>query len=153
MVFLSNVWKHLLLIRTWQHSIPRYSIAFSQGIAAIIIIIIMCKFCCSEHGIPQGKCLWFGSKFPNRINYFQCFKRDCWHVPLAVERHAGRVIHLEYVGEGEITETILLVGKVKFCTIAVLSFCVHFKNFQHGCILAFARSFYSSASEKNLALQ
>ena len=72
--------------------------------------------------------MWFGSKFSNWIDYFQYFKRDCLHVPLAVERHAGRVIHLEYVGEGEITKTILLVGKVKFCTIAVLSFCVHFNK-------------------------
>ena len=88
----------------------------------------MRKFCCSEHGIPKGKCIWFCSKFLNWIYYFQYFKRDCLHVPIAVERHAGRVIHLEYVGEAEITKTILLVGKVKFCTIAVLSFCVHFNK-------------------------
>ena len=103
------------------------------------MVIIMRKFCCSEHGIPKGKCIWFGSKFPNWIDYFQYFKRDCLHVPLAVERHAGRVIHLEYVGEGEITKTVLLVGKVKFYTIALLSFCVHFSN--NGCIVAFTQSF------------
>ena len=47
-----------------------YSIDFSQDMAAIIMVIIMRKFCCSEHGIPKGKCIEFGSKFPNRINYF-----------------------------------------------------------------------------------
>ncbi|KAL9983602.1 hypothetical protein ACROYT_G005798 [Oculina patagonica] len=29
----------------------------------------------------------------------------------AVDRHTGRIINLEYVGEGEITKTVLLVGK------------------------------------------
>ena len=29
-----------------------------------------------------------------------------------VDRHTGRIINLEYVGEGEITKTVLLVGKV-----------------------------------------
>ena len=31
---------------------------------------------------------------------------------LVVDRHTGRIINLEYVGEGEITKTVLLVGKV-----------------------------------------
>ena len=31
---------------------------------------------------------------------------------LVVERHTGRIINLEYVGEGDIQNTVLLVGKV-----------------------------------------
>jgi len=31
---------------------------------------------------------------------------------LVVDRHTGRIINLEYVGEGEIKKTLLLVGKV-----------------------------------------
>ena len=33
-----------------------------------------------------------------------------------IERHAGRVIELEYIGEGEIDQTLLLVGKVRIQT-------------------------------------
>ena len=31
---------------------------------------------------------------------------------LVVERHTGRIINLEYVGEGDIQNTVFLVGKV-----------------------------------------
>ena len=34
------------------------------------------------------------------------------HVLTGIDRHAARVINLEYVGEGPIDTTLLLVGKV-----------------------------------------
>jgi len=33
-------------------------------------------------------------------------------IVIVVDRHTGRIINLEYVGEGEIKKTVLLVGKV-----------------------------------------
>ncbi|XP_015758531.1 PREDICTED: putative aminopeptidase W07G4.4 [Acropora digitifera] len=62
----------------------------------------------------------FGDSSPVKVSVVKDVKEFEAKYPLyeavnrcsrAVERHAGRVIHLEYVGEGEITKTILLVGK------------------------------------------
>ncbi|KAK2572405.1 putative aminopeptidase W07G4.4 [Acropora cervicornis] len=62
----------------------------------------------------------FGDSSPVKVSVVKDVKEFEAKYPLyeavnrcsrAVERHAGRVINLEYVGEGEITKTIFLVGK------------------------------------------
>ncbi|XP_068709461.1 putative aminopeptidase W07G4.4 isoform X1 [Montipora foliosa] len=62
----------------------------------------------------------FGDSSPVKVTVVKDVKEFETKYPLyeavnrcsrAVDRHAGRVINLEYVGEGEITKTILLVGK------------------------------------------